>query len=74
MILPKRFGEATIRSVLLLFLLVPMLPAAAPAQERDFVPLFDGKSLDGWEGNRELFRVVDGSIVGGTLDSEIVAD
>ena len=31
------------------------------------VPLFDGKTLDGWEGNPDLFRVQDGAIVGGSL-------
>jgi putative membrane-bound dehydrogenase-like protein len=37
--------------------------AAAP------VPLFDGKTLDGWEGETtKVWRVVDGAIVGGSLD------
>jgi hypothetical protein len=40
--------------------------AAAPWQ-----PLFDGRSLDGWEGAREVFRVQDGAIVGGWLDRPI---
>ncbi|MBI3857237.1 MAG: DUF1080 domain-containing protein [Planctomycetes bacterium] len=31
-------------------------------------PLFDGKSLDGWEGEKEkVWRVVDGAIVGGSM-------
>ena len=30
--------------------------------------LFDGKTFDGWEGNLDAFRIVDGSIVGGYLD------
>ena len=34
-------------------------------------PLFDGKSLDGWEGNQDVFRVQDGAIVAGTLKSRI---
>ncbi|HWA97770.1 MAG TPA: DUF1080 domain-containing protein, partial [Pirellulales bacterium] len=38
---------------------------AAPAAE--WQPLFDGKTLDGWNGNLEVFRVEDGAIVGGTL-------
>jgi hypothetical protein len=29
-----------------------------------FVPLFDGKTLDGWEGNLEYWKVGDGMIVG----------
>lgn len=28
--------------------------------------LFDGRTLSGWEGNEEYFRVEDGAIVGGT--------
>lgn len=35
------------------------------------VSLFDGKSLKGWEGNLEVFRVEDGAIVGGTLKEAI---
>jgi TolB protein len=30
-------------------------------------PLFDGKTLDGWEGNPDYFRVEDGAIVAGSL-------
>lgn len=32
-----------------------------------FVPLFDGQTLNGWEGNLKVFRVQDGAIVGGEL-------
>jgi len=35
------------------------------------VPLFDGKSFDGWEGPPDSFRVEDGAIVGGTLKAPI---
>lgn len=35
----------------------------APAEE-GFVPLFDGKSLAGWEGDAKLWKVEDGMIVG----------
>ena len=38
------------------------LGAAVPAA--DFVPLFDGKSLDGWVGDLDLWKVQDGAIVG----------
>lgn len=34
-------------------------------------PLFDGKTLAGWEGSAELFRVDDGAIVGGSLERPI---
>lgn len=44
-----------------------------PPEERveSFAPLFDGESLTGWEGDRDLFRVEDGAVVAGTLDDEI---
>ncbi|MFB3903671.1 MAG: family 16 glycoside hydrolase [Acidobacteriota bacterium] len=31
-------------------------------------PLFDGRTLDGWEGNLEVWRVQDGVIIGGSLN------
>jgi len=34
-------------------------------------PLFNGKTLDGWEGDLKIFRVEDGAIVAGTLDNKI---
>lgn len=37
---------------------------AALSAEEGFVPLFDGKSLDGWEGNDKLWKVEAGMIVG----------
>ncbi len=37
-----------------------------------FVPLFDGKTFDGWEGDtEESFRIEDGAVVGGHLDAPI---
>lgn len=32
------------------------------------VPLFDGKSLEGWEGDTKVWRVEDGVIVGGSME------
>jgi hypothetical protein len=54
-------------------LTIGLLLAAAPvmAAEEGFESLFDGRSLDGWEGDTKIFRVVDGAIVGGTLDARI---
>jgi hypothetical protein len=40
--------------------------ATAQAAEGEFKPLFDGKSLAGWTGDTELWKVVDGTIVGST--------
>lgn len=36
-----------------------------------FTELFDGKTLDGWEGKAEFFRVEDAAIVAGFLDKKI---
>jgi hypothetical protein len=38
--------------------------AKPAADEPGFVPLFDGKSLDDWEGDKTLWKAVDGHIVG----------
>jgi hypothetical protein len=35
------------------------------------VPIFDGRSFNGWEGNRSVFRIEDGAIVGGSLHDKI---
>jgi hypothetical protein len=37
-----------------------------PLQEAGFKPIFDGKSLDGWDGDANFWRVEDGAIVGQT--------
>src|SRR6266487_1963497 len=47
------------------FLLLSTLLCAA-AQEPGFVPLFDGKTLDGWDGDPRLWSVRDRAIVGST--------
>lgn len=39
--------------------------------EDGFEPLFDGRTLEGWEGDASVFRIEDGAIVGGTLDNRI---
>jgi len=35
------------------------------------VPLFDGKTFNGWEGNLKHFRIEDGAIVGGSLKARV---
>lgn len=40
--------------------------APARAAEPEFVSIFDGTTLDGWEGKPEFWRVEDGAIVGQT--------
>ena len=45
--------------------------ALAADPESGFQPLFDGKTLAGWEGNENIFRVHDGAIVAGSLEAPI---
>ena len=35
------------------------------------VPIFDGRTFEGWEGDRKIFRVESGAIVGGSLQNKI---
>jgi hypothetical protein len=54
--------------------LIPILDARVAAQDKaevGLIPLFDGKTFDGWSGNRKIFRVENGAIVGGTLKENI---
>jgi hypothetical protein len=64
-----------LRPVLLLAIFIaPCLAAAGPscgASADEPVALFDGKTFAGWEGNKEMFRIEDGAIVGGTLKEKI---
>src|SRR5437899_11983574 len=41
------------------------------AQEAGFTPLFDGKTLAGWEGDEKVLRVEDGAIVAGSLKEKV---
>ena len=43
----------------------------AEKREDGFVSLFDGKTLSGWEGKKEFFRVEKGAIVAGFLDKKV---
>jgi hypothetical protein len=61
-------------------MLIPLLVLAAilsvayvqpPAQDGRPVPLFDGRTFTGWEGNLRIFRIEDGAIVGGSLREKI---
>jgi len=41
------------------------------ASREKFTRLFGGKSFDGWEGNLEIFRIEQGTIVGGSLKKPV---
>jgi hypothetical protein len=60
-------------SILLASMLAMSAGASAPqaASARRAVPIFDGKTLNGWEGDREIFRTQEGAIVGGSLQNPI---
>ncbi len=45
--------------------------APPPPDATKVKPLFDGKSLDGWEGNAKLWRVQDGALTGGSLTEDV---
>jgi hypothetical protein len=42
-----------------------------PSAAEDFTPIFDGSSLQGWNGDPAWFRVEDGAIVAGSLERDI---
>src|SRR5215208_6993843 len=48
----------------------PGMTGQAPAAQAG-VPIFNGRTFDGWEGNLAIFRIEDGAIVGGTLKDKI---
>ncbi len=66
----------TFHSLLACLLTVALAGAAVAARTQGApspkaVPLFNGKTLDGWEGDTKIFRVQDGAIVAGTFDNKI---
>lgn len=48
-----------------------LFAGTARAEDKTPVALFDGKTLEGWEGNQKIFRVEDGAIVGGSLKAPL---
>jgi hypothetical protein len=60
-----------LRSILLLILVLAVAAVKADDIAPGFAPLFDGKSLAGWEGDENVFRVQDGAIVAGSQKEKI---
>jgi hypothetical protein len=64
------FKTISLRAIVLLFLPVALLMASCKAQSKNskssggFVQIFDGKTLNGWEGDPVYWRVENGSLVG----------
>ena len=65
----RMFGVVAVMSAMV----VAVTPAAQnkPAAAQKPTALFDGKTLNGWEGDLKVFRVADGAIVAGTLEDKI---
>lgn len=60
------------RRMISIGLLCGLLAATAMGEEDEgFMPLFDGKTLAGWEGSEKMFRVEDGAVVAGSLKEKI---
>ena len=47
-------------------------PATEPDDNTGFVPIFDGKSLAGWDGDPRFWRIEQGEIVGETTPTNVV--
>ncbi len=62
----KRIWLPVVVAVVVLLLLIPSFAFQARS-----VKIFDGKSLQGWEGNQSYFRIEQGAIVGGTMKDAI---
>jgi hypothetical protein len=52
--------------LLLLSFSVAMVPAYGAEPEEGFTPIFDGKTLEGWDGDPRFWSVEDGAITGQT--------
>jgi len=58
--------------VYFLMVVVPLCVGShGVSQESGFKPLFDGKTLAGWEGDEKVFRVEEGAIVAGSLKERV---
>jgi hypothetical protein len=66
----RRFHSVSVVCAILV-IGVAMLRAEEPFKLTAAKSLFDGKTLQNWEGDEKIFRVEDGSIVGGTLREKI---
>ena len=60
------------KNVVVLFVASFAFIADLAAQTQPWRVLFDGRALTNWEGNSAMWRIADGSIVGGTLDKPIL--
>jgi hypothetical protein len=61
----KRLNRIAFATGMLVMALLA-LSSPAFAEEAEFVPLFNGKDLEGWDGDLRLWKVENGEIVGST--------
>lgn len=50
--------------LIIVLMITSIIPAVCQKKKDGFVPIFDGKTLKGWEGDPNYWRVENGSIVG----------
>ena len=56
---------------MVLLIIAFVLTTGAGQTTQKGVAIFDGRTFAGWEGDRTIFRIQDGAIVGGTLKDKI---
>src|SRR5450755_2610601 len=49
-------------------------PTTPPLEESGFTPIFDGKTLGGWDGDPNFWRIEDGALVGETAKDKQPAE
>jgi len=59
-----------LRTLAILSLPVLMFSTPGAADDNGFVSIFDGKTLENWDGDPRLWRVEDGAITGETKDDD----
>ena len=61
-----------VRPFFIVFLvLLPMATLTSAADdETGFKPIFDGKTLDGWDGDAKFWSVKDGAVTGSTIENK----
>ena len=74
LIMKNKFLNALVFCVIYLMgtstlLAQPKFPSKFDGDTHGFIPIFDGETLDGWEGDLNYWRVEDGQIIG-----EVTAD
>src|SRR6478735_5224557 len=51
-------------NIFIAFALINAINCSNALKQDDFIPIFNGKSLDGWDGDTTYWRVENGSLVG----------